>query len=75
MNNLRMPRGIVEASLSKRIQKTEEGISVNEDKIKEMDTLVKKLLSLKYSGLVLGSCLHTYRVSNLLSELSPQPRL
>lgn len=61
MNNLRMPRGIVEVSLSKRIQEMEEGISVNEDKIKEMDTLVKKLLSLKYPGLVLGSCLYTYR--------------
>lgn len=41
-NTLRMPRVIVEASLFKRTQEMEEGISVIGDKIKEMDTLVKK---------------------------------
>lgn len=46
-NNLRMPRVIVEASLFKRIQGMEEGISVIEDKIKEMDTLVKKIVKSK----------------------------
>lgn len=46
-NNLRMPRVIVEASLFKRIQGMEGGISVIEDKIKEMDTLVKKIVKSK----------------------------
>lgn len=46
-NNLRMPRVFVEASLFKRIQGMEEGISVIEDKIKEMDTLVKKIVKSK----------------------------
>lgn len=42
-----MPRVIVEARLFKRTQEMEEGISVIEDKIKEMDTLVKKIVKYK----------------------------